>query len=241
MKSITHKMLVSFGLTAFVSILLVGVVVFVRITESISRQTTHLTDEMTAQMNAALNLPHQTFEVMLREEIQRDVRELCMNSIVMNHFESGRIKALGSELHHIATALGLDYALLINLDGRIFSSFPSSIDDLAVEQYLNDWEFAKYVLDLLNMDSQTPSDVPYTLTFLSPSVLKALHINDQDTPEKGTLSIAAAGFIKNDFDEPLGIGIVGHVLNRHTQHLQNVHQIGGYATRYDRHCSGRSR
>ncbi|GAK61311.1 methyl-accepting chemotaxis protein [Candidatus Vecturithrix granuli] len=230
MKSITHKMLVSFGLTAFASILLVGVVVFARITENISRQTTHLTAEMTAQMNASLNLPHQTFEVMLREEIQRDARELCMSSIVMNHVESGRIKALGSELHHIATALGLDYAVLINLDGRILTSFPSPIDDLVVEQYLSDWEFAKYVLGLLNMDSQTPSDVLYTLTFLSPSILNALRINDQDTPEKGTLSIVAAGFIKNDFDELLGIGIVGHVLNRHKQHLQNVHTIGGYAS-----------
>jgi methyl-accepting chemotaxis protein len=230
MKSITHKMVLSFGLVACLSIIFVGLVVSIKITDSISRQSAKLIGDMTAQLNATLNLPHQTFEAMIRDEIQRDIRELCMSPTLIKNLEAAQIKALDSELHHTAETLELDYVLILDRQGRIQSSFPSLIGDLAVEQYFKSWDFGIYALNIVTQDNQDGPNVVYTIAFHDSSVLNALGLGDRDIAGKGALSIVAAGVVKNDFGEPLGIGLIGRVLNQDKKYLQHLHDIAGYAS-----------
>lgn len=230
MKSITSKMVLSFGVLALVSIMLVGLVVSDRITQSIAAQSQKLTTDMTAQMNATLNLPHQTFEVMISEEIQRDAREFWMSPTLIKSLEMNHSKALESELDRKAKALGLDYALLLELNGQVNVSFPWAIDNLVVEAYLPTWDFGKLILDMPNQQAQDGDTVAYSIAYHDTSILTALQLTERDRAGKGALCVVAAQVVRNDFDEPLGIGLIGRLLNGNTKYLQQLYAIAGYAS-----------
>ncbi|GAK53801.1 methyl-accepting chemotaxis sensory transducer [Candidatus Moduliflexus flocculans] len=227
--SITYKMMVWFGLAAIVSILMVGIVVSVNITNNVSRQSQRLMADMTDQINTSLNLPHQTIELLLHEEIQRDMHELFLSSTLAKNIERKQIKAVESELYRTAEILGVDYILLIDLERRITASYPTSIDELAVEKYLATWEFGKKALEsLLNTSQNQSVTIIDSLTWHDTAALTAFELQQRDIAEKGALAIAAAGIIKNDFDEPLSIAIAGRLLNNYVRPLQRLADLAGY-------------
>ena len=228
LNSITHKLIFWFGLAAIISILMVGIVVSVNITRNVSHQSQRLTADMTDQINASLNLPHQTIELLLHEEIQRDIHELFLSSTLVKNIERKQIKALEPELYRTASMLALDYILLIDRERRVIASYPTSVDELAVEQYLATWEFGVHALELLSNTSQSQLAAVDSLTWHDTAALTAFSLQDRDIAGKGALAIAAAGMIKNDFDEPLGLAIAGRLLNRYVKPLQRLTDIAGY-------------
>ncbi len=53
--------------------------------------------------------------------------------------------------------------------------------------------------------------------------------NSKPDAGKGGISIAAAGIIRNDFQEPMGVCITGKLLNRHNGPLRKLHEATGSA------------
>ena len=141
MKSIKYKILISFCVLTIVNIAVLAVVISSKINDSISQQSEKLAADMTARTYKTLNLPHQTFELLIQEEIRRSVNELRKSSTLVDNFESGQLKALEAELHTAAVTLGLDFAILFNLKGQIEASFPSTLYGLDVEEYFQSWDF----------------------------------------------------------------------------------------------------
>lgn len=230
MKSIKYKILISFCLTALLSIAIVGVVVSTQINSSISQQSEKLAADMTAQMYETLNLPHHTFELLIQEEIRRSVNELCKSPTLINNLESFQVKALEAEVHKTALNQGLDFAILLNLNGQVEASFPSTLQDLKLEEYLKSWEFGAHTLRVLKEELTDTTDVWDALSRHDSEGLKSLGLSDQDILEKGTLSIVAAGIVWNDFDEQLGICLIGRFLNNYKKPLEQLHDIAGYAS-----------
>jgi len=226
--SITYKMMFWFGLAAMISIVMVGFVVSVNITSNVSRQSQRLMADMTDQINASLNLPHQTIELLLHEEIQRDIHELLLSSTLAKNIERKQLKNIEPELYRTAEILGLDYILLIDLERRITASYPINIDELAVEKYLATWEFSKKALESLLDASQNQAASFDSLTWHDTAALTAFGLQQRDIAGKGALAIAAAGVIKNDFDEPLSLAIAGRLLNNYTKPLQRLTDLAGY-------------
>jgi methyl-accepting chemotaxis protein len=60
--------------------------------------------------------------------------------------------------------------------------------------------------------------------------LQVLGADGPNIPEDGALSIVAASIVINDFAEPLGICLVGKVLNGYEGPLQRLNAIAGYAS-----------
>lgn len=230
MQSIKYKLLISFCLTALLSIAIVGIVVSSKISDSISEQSKKLAADMTAQMYATLNLPHQTFELLIREDIRRSVNELRKSPTLINNFEFVQIKALQAELHMAATNLGLDFVVLFNLAGQVEASFPSTLQDLKVEEYFKSWEFGTHTLRVLQGELTDTTDVWDAFSRHDSEVLKMFGVGHRDISGKGTLSIVAAGIVQNDFKERLGMCLIGRLLNDYKKPLQHLNDIAGYAS-----------
>lgn len=230
MKSIKYKMLVSFCAIAAISITAVAIVTSNKISESLSAQAEQLSASMTQQMYAVLNLPHQTFELLIREEIRRSVREVCENPVFIANAETGRLSVLIAELESAAKKNGLDFALFLNLKGQLLASFPADMDDFEIEDYLHTWEVGDYLHRMAAESSEEGDFVWSTFTRQNLQALHVLRLDARTFPAEGALSIVAASIVKNDFDEPLGICLVGKLLNEYVQPLERLHKIAGYAS-----------
>ena len=58
-------------------------------------------------------------------------------------------------------------------------------------------------------------------------LLKDFGLGNLDVAGKGGISIAAAGIIRDDFQEPMGVCITGKLLNRYNAPLQKLYEATG--------------
>jgi len=230
MKSIKYKILISFCLTALLSIAILGIVISWKLDKSLSQQSEKLAADMTIRMYETLNLPHHTFEILIREDIRRSVNDLRNSPTLITNLESSQFKALDAELHSAAMENELDFVMLFNLKEQLEASFPVELNDLAVEEYFKSWEFGAYVLSMLNDEVAGKADLWDAIARHDSQGLKDFGLSGRDISGKGAISIVAAGILKNDFDEPLGICITGKLLNNYKKPLQHLNDIAGYAS-----------
>ncbi|GAK61310.1 methyl-accepting chemotaxis sensory transducer [Candidatus Vecturithrix granuli] len=230
MKSIKYKILISFCTIAAISITALAIVISNKISNSMTAQAEQLSANMTNQIYETLNLPHQTFELLMREEIRRSVRELYENPVFIANAEAGRLSALKAELESAAKKNELDFALFLNLKAQLLASFPSDLDDFEIEDYLHTWEVGEYLHRMVAEQSGEDAPVWDTFTRQDTQALHVLRVDTRIFPAEGALSIVAASIVKNDFDEPLGICLVGKLLNEYVQPLEQLHKIAGYAS-----------
>lgn len=229
MKSIAYKMLISFCSVAAVSIVFIGIVVTWKLGEGMTRQSENLSTVMTTRMYDTLNLPHQAFTLLVRDDIRRSVQSLRDHPTIRANLESWRLAALKIGLQETALAQGLDFALLFDLEGRLMTSFPADLYDLKVEEYFASWEFGAYALNMGQHDDPETLGIWETFTRYDSEILELFGVNDRDSSGKGTLSIVAAGIVRDDFADPLGLCIVGKMLDTYDEPLQQLYEITGYA------------
>jgi hypothetical protein len=159
MKSIKYKILINFCLTALVTIGIVSIIVSWQLDKGLSHQTEKLAADMTTQIYETLNLPHQTFELLIQKDIRRSVHELRTSSMLIANLGSGQLKALEAELHTIAMDRKLDFAMVLNLHGYVEASFPADIHEIEIERYVTSWEFGTHLLRALEDETTETSEV----------------------------------------------------------------------------------
>ncbi len=230
MKSIKLKILLSFCLTAVVSITILGMVVSIRIKNSISEQSETLAAEMTGTTYQTLNLPHNTFELLIRKSMLHSIDDLRMSSTLIANLETDRLKALQAELHAEANEHQLDFVILFDLHEHVVTSFPGTINTVTVERYAQSWEFSARMFRRLKENGPEASEVLVTFARHDSMTLSSFGLSERDISGKGALSIVAAGIVKNDFDEPLGLCLIGKLLNQYTEPLQHLNDIAGYVS-----------
>ncbi len=230
MKSIKYKILINFCFSAAVSIAIVVIVVSLKITDSISSQSEKLAADMTEQIYETLNLPHQTFELLIQEDIRRSVDDLRKSSTLINNLESFQLKALEAELHTTALEHGLDFVLLFNTKGQLETSFPANMNEVEVGDYFQSWEFGVHILNVLIDENADEAGVWNTMSRHDSYALEAFGLGNRGILGKEALSIVAAAIIKNDSDEPLALCVIGKLLNNYQKPLQHLNDIAGYAS-----------
>jgi hypothetical protein len=116
-----------------------------KLSESIAIQSTRLADDLTARSYESLQLPHQTFTLLMREDIRHSAKDLSQNPILLQEYEARRLKAVREELRTASIKDELDFILLLNMKGQLESSFPPDLHDFDVEDYVKEWAFGAYV------------------------------------------------------------------------------------------------
>ena len=230
MKSIRYNILGSFCLTAFVSIAILSLVVFMKFDVNVTQQSEKLAETTINQTYETLNLPHNTFEILVQQDIRRSIHDLRHSPSLIRALDSGNLKTAGAELYNSVISQALDFALFINLKGQVETSFPTQIDELAIEGDFRSWGFGEYVFRAFEDDTFAENGSWQTFTQQSPQRLNALGLQDRGLPEKGALSVVAAGIVRNDFDEILGMCFIGKLLNDYSEPLQHLTDIAGYAS-----------
>lgn len=231
MRSIKYTMIVSFCLVAFTGIAATAAVIFWRIQESLSQQSKNLAANLSAQTYEMLEQPHQTFELLVRENIRRGVREIAQDPQFIANAETGRLAAMNAALLTIAEHEQLDCILLLNVKGQVQAAFPTAaVDEFAVEAFLHSWDFWAGIQEGLAQATDLRSVIWETFTRHDPQTLAILGLSERDIAGSGALSLVAASAVTNDFDELIGVAFVVKLLNGYTQPLEWLHSIAGYAS-----------
>ena len=229
MKHIKYQILVNFCLIAAFSIVVLAAVVLKIMNDSILHLSDSLAADMTQRTYETLNLPHQTFEALVQEEVSRNLREAIASPSLAANLEAGQIKPLQAELFKQATGLELDFFVMFNLQGQIVTSFPTDLSSAGVEQFFAKSELGSQIVRALQ---EYPDNLPaHWMTFmrLDAPLLGSFGLRERDIEGQGGLAIAAAAAMRNDFDEPIGLALIGRLLNRYDAPLKRLQNVGGYS------------
>ena len=229
MKHIKYQILVNFCLIAAFSIVVLAAVVLKIMNDSILHLSDSLAADMTQRTYETLNLPHQTFEALVQEEVSRNLREAIASPSLAANLEAGQIKPLQAELFKQATGLELDFFVMFNLQGQIVTSFPTDLSSAGVEQFFAKSELGSQIVRALR---EYPDNLPaHWMTFmrLDAPLLGSFGLRERDIEGQGGLAIAAAAAMMNDFDEPIGLALIGRLLNRYDAPLKRLQNVGGYS------------
>ncbi len=231
MKHIQSKIVSSFCLTAFASLAILGFMILWKLDTSISAQSAQLAADMAAQKYESLQAPLRMFDTLIREDIRHATNDLRQDSQLRAALETRQFVVMRSKLQLTAQTRNIDFILLLNANGRLEASFPLELNDFEVEQYVRAWELG---IRAQQFFTHQPTDNATTLwDALSRHDLRALNmlkLAHRDIAGQGGLSIAAAGIVNNDFGEPIGICLVGKLLNHDNEILKYLQGIGGYAS-----------
>lgn len=229
MKHIKYQILVNFCLIAAFSIVVLAAVVLKIMNDSVLHLSDSLAADMTQRTYETLNLPHQTFEALVQEEVSRNLREAIASPSLVANIEAGQIKPLQAELFKQATGLELDFFVMFNLQGQIVTSFPTDLSSAGVEQFFAKSELGSQIVRALQ---EHPDKLPaHWMTFmrLDAPLLGSFGLRERDIEGQGGLAIAAAAAMMNDFDEPIGLALIGRLLNRYDAPLKRLQNVGGYS------------
>ena len=230
MKHIKYQILVNFCLIAAFSIVVLAAVVLKIMNDSVLHLSDSLAADMTQRTYETLNLPHQTFEALVQEEVSRNLREAIASPRLAANIEAGQIKPLQAELFKQATGLELDFFVMFNLQGQIVTSFPTDLSSASVEQFFAKSELGSQIVRALR---DHPDKLPaHWMTFmrLDASLLGSFGLRERDIEGQGGLAIAAAAAMMNDFDEPIGLALIGRLLNRYDAPLKRLQNVAGYSS-----------
>ena len=230
MKHIKYQILVNFCLIAAFSIVVLAAVVLKIMNDSVLHLSDSLAADMTQRTYETLNLPHQTFEALVQEEVSRNLREAIASPSLAAHLDAGQIKPLQAELFKQATGLELDFFVMFNLQGQIVTSFPTDLSSAGVEQFFAKSELGSQIVRALR---DHPDKLPaHWMTFMrmDAPLLGSFGLRERDIEGQGGLAIAAAAAMMNDFDEPIGLALIGRLLNRYDAPLKRLQNVAGYSS-----------
>ncbi len=231
MKRIKDKILISFCIIATVNTAILGVVIYWKLSESISVQSEKLSSDMAARTHETLRGHYRMLMRNIPQDVRRSASSLSGNPIVVDRLESGLITALEVLLEQTVEMEEIDFAMLFNVERQLQASFPRGLNDLEIEEYFKSWEPGRWVQQFLK--SETTDNAATTWTGISKHdahELNILRLDDHNTTGKGTISIASAGIIEDDFGDPLGVYLVGKLLNNYDAPLELVYDTTGSAS-----------
>ena len=201
---------------------------------SISQQSELVASDTIARIHETLNGHYRMLELFIGN-IQHDIRRITGSLCKMPGVRTGIMAVHESQLKTIleATAAteGIDFAMLLDVDGELMASFPSDLNAFEVEKYVTSWDLGADLQRVLQGEATDAADVLWdTISTHDSHGLKVFGLDDRDIAGKGAVSITSAGIIEDDFGDPLGICVVGKLLNGYDTPLKQVYDITGSAS-----------
>jgi len=225
MKSIKHKILISFGLFGTVILLTLVMVITLKLNKTLSAQAAVLSDRLMSRNNRELTGHLHVFRSgidNIGKSIDRLSKEISHNPELLKGVEAFKIPSLDEILEsHKKDA---DFLVIFDLKGKHIASYPSdrvaNVDVKWIERYFESWILGRKISGSLKNDKK-PDMI--TITKHDQNFIKAFRLTEKYPSEENLLSIASAGIVKDDFKEPIAVIVVGKILNNDVQPLQEFH------------------
>ena len=232
MKTIKQRILISFCVAVAATIALIGATVSWRMNSSISHQSQAMAEYMAGRTYTVADSYNEMLRTTvedLKRDMRRTVKELSGDPSLAKNIESQQLAPLSARLLTAAATSGADFIAVFDMQGRLQGSVPKDADAKRTEVYYQSWELGSRVRDRLKSKDATDEADLVSVTRHDSQLLKDLGLAALDGAGKGGISIAAAGVIHNDFQEPMGVCITGKFLNRHNAPLRKLYEATGAA------------
>ena len=235
MKTIKQRILISFCIAVAVTIAVIGAAVSWKMNSSVSQQSRAMADYMSARTYGVAD----SFNEMLRssiDEIKRDMRRLAKDlsgdAALAKNIEAQQLPALISRLQASSASAGADFIIVFDLQGRLQGSFPDpkTVNEKKITEYYQSWELGSRVRERLKSKNPSQEGDLVSVTRHDSAFLKDFGLEGRDVSGKGGISIAAAGIVSDDFQQPLGICITGKLLNQYNDPLKRMYDATGAAS-----------
>ncbi|TRZ92759.1 hypothetical protein D4R89_00720 [bacterium] len=168
----------------------------------------------------------------VQKEMRRTNKDLSGDPSVVKNIEAQQLAPLAARFQAAAASSGADFIAVFDLQGRLQSSFPNSknIDEKKVTAHYQSWELGARSRERLKSKEAANEGDLVSVTRHDSQFLKDFGLEKFDVAGKGGISIAAAGIVRNDFQEPMGICITGKLLNRYDGPLKKLYAATGSAS-----------
>ncbi len=234
MKSIKGKMLLSFGVTALLSIGLIIAVVTWRMNRGIQEQSESFVASMTEKTTESLRYPHQTATYWMRKSIRHITETIRHNPDLIKSLASQRPLELMAVLERIVSMHEIDLVLLFDLEGHLQTSLPIDLNEFDIDHYLATCELWRQWWMHIAEDSQEESPDPLmhwdALTVFDPTTLQIFQLGTDVGTADGALVLLSITLIENDFGDPVGMSLIGQVINKKHELLQQLTDTTGIAS-----------
>ena len=233
MKTIKHRILISFCSAVAITIIVVGGAVSWKLNSSVSEQSRVMADymaERTYRVADSYNEMLRTHIEDIKREVRRTTKDLSGDSMLAKNIESQQLGPLAGRLQGAAGSAGASFVAIFDLQGRLQGSFPKEADAKTLEGLFQSWELGARVRERLKSKEQTDEGDLVSVTKHEPQLLKNLALGNLDPSGKGGISVAAAGIVRDDFQEPMGVCITGKLLNGYNAPLKQLYDATGSAS-----------
>ncbi|MDP1993179.1 MAG: methyl-accepting chemotaxis protein [Syntrophales bacterium] len=233
MRTIKQRILISFCIAVAVTIALIGTAVSWKMNSSVSHQSKVMADYMSARTYKVTDSYNEMLRASvddIKREMRRTAKDLSGDTALAMNIEAQQLPMLVGRIKAAAASSGADFIEVFDLQGRLQGSIFKEADAKKVEAYVQSWELGSRVRDRLKKKEATDEGDLVSVTRHDSQFLKDFGLDKFDIGGKGGISIAAAGIIHNDFQEPMGVCITGKLLNQYNDPLKKLYDATGAAT-----------
>ena len=235
MKTIKQRILISFCIAVAVTIAIIGAAVSWKMNSSVSDQSKVMADYIAGRTYRVADSYNQMLRTIIedvKKEMRRTNKDLNGDPSVAKNIESQQLAPLAARLQAAAASSGADFIAVFDLQGRLQSSFPNpkNIDEKKVADYYQSWELGARSRERLKSKEATDEGDLVSVAKHDSPFLKDFGLEKFDIAGKGGISIATAGIVRDDFQEPMGICITGKLLNRYDGPLKKLYDATGSAS-----------
>lgn len=230
MKTVKEKILS----TVIPAIVVIGVFIVIlvlfNISQSISHQSKILSENARQHALQILDRDHDYLMAefsRLSEKLGRNMRSLNSDPTVVQGLEKGHIKALQGVLEQTCQTDHLDFAVLYDDSGVFQESYPRNVNSEKLQNLLKRLGLDQMMADYRNGDIKVKDTRQYFNLRLDADQLSGLGLEAESVAGQGVIAMAAAGPALDDFGDPVGLSLIGILLNRHHANLIELYEHTG--------------
>lgn len=232
MTSIRTKLVASFCAAGITIIIGMMIVVSWKSTASIERQTTSLGDHIAGSAYRALQGHLKLFQGLL-SDIGHDARQrvdrLRHNSDIHTSVTGNKRAALQHLLKSRINANQNDFILVYDRYGDLLATTSADADLDALADQAATWPVVARTRDRLRVRSEVDTVTVDGVSSHSPEFVAALGFDRGHIAEGGAITVASAGIMYDDFDDPVGFVVAGKLLNRYVAPVETLRDTLGLA------------
>jgi len=196
----------------------------------ISRQSELLAEDMMARVSRTLvshNELLQSFIDDVKQDVARSSHEISQNPATSINIESQQLSYLSGLMQKSCNALGTDFALVYDIDGKLQASFPKDIDAVTMEDYYRSLKGSESVQGTGNGTGSGDAGQLGIVSRYDTDFLERLGLGERGVAGEGGIVIASLTTILDEFGDTVGACITGKLLNGYNKFLKQTYQVLG--------------
>lgn len=228
MKGLKYSITLKFCIAVVIIVGIIMLVVSLMLERSTSKQSGILLKDMAAQTYKGLDSHiglFQSFVQRIKEDVRRSASEIGRNPVVLTQIQAQHLSPLASLIKSSCERYRMDYALIYDTEGRLQASFPTDFPKAKTEEFHKSWRIGTNKEELLKFgdkENETQRVLRHDIDFM-----KAFASIGGSTASNGGISIASPEIVMDDFGDPVGICIVGKIINHYDLPFQELYDITG--------------